>query len=172
MSHSNQPKPFALPLQLVTALEAFAPADRGEAYSLILNYIYYRREPAQDCSPAARGAFELAMIILAPELEKREEAELSAIQKNREQVTQVNIQPVEPLRPLFSQEDRKALVFKLVNLHKTPKMIDAAQIIKEYSPREKLSKRLIKNEFTRRNPDDNFDEFYLKVKDLNIRSRC
>lgn len=165
MTNSKQPKPFALPLQLVSALESFAPADRGEAYSLIFNYIYYRQEPSEDCSPAARGAFELAMIILAPELAKLEESELASIQKKREESKDILIKKTEPVRPLLNAENRKTFAFKLLNLYKTPRINDVVDVLKPYCNNEKLLKRLLRAEYLRRYPDNDFNEFYKGIKE-------
>lgn len=67
-------KTFALPQQIIDCLRHYAPADRGEAFTTIFDYANHGIEPDDSISPAARGAFEFARLIIDPILERRRKA--------------------------------------------------------------------------------------------------
>lgn len=67
-------KSLAIPQQVVECLNYFAPADRGQAFTAIFEYISTGKEPGNDISAAARGAFEFARRIIDPIIERRRKA--------------------------------------------------------------------------------------------------
>lgn len=65
-------RPFALPLELIKALELLSDDERGQAYSAIYAFIYTGAEPGEAISPVARAIYELAKVIIKPKLRRRE----------------------------------------------------------------------------------------------------
>lgn len=74
-------KNFALPQQVIDCLNFFAPADRGEAFTALFNYINKGILPGDDISPAARGAFEFARVTIDPIIERRKRAAEKRMQR-------------------------------------------------------------------------------------------
>ena len=67
-------KPIAIPAEVISAINFLEPAERGMAYTAIFAHIFETPFDLDTLSPAARAAFEMAKIILAPALRRRQRA--------------------------------------------------------------------------------------------------
>lgn len=65
---------FSLPIQVVETLDYFDDADRGQVYSAIFAYVITGKEPGDELSGAARGAFGFARLIIDPIIKRRNRA--------------------------------------------------------------------------------------------------
>ena len=74
-------KPIAIPAEVILAVNFLEPADRGMAYTAIFAHIFETPFELDTLSPAARAAFEMAKIILAPALRRRQRAAEQAAAK-------------------------------------------------------------------------------------------
>ena len=94
-------KPIAIPSEVISAINFLEPADRGMAYTAMFAHIFETPFDLDTLSPAARAAFEMAKIILAPALRRRQRAAERAAAKKlaREAVKEAPKEPEKEAHP-------------------------------------------------------------------------